>query len=165
VCRYCPSGSLFQRSLPYSIAYARWFLYRGNRLSPLQIRVLALVIRAIVLEGVDIQVIGLAAPLIIREWAITRAALGPAMAASLIGNGDWGRRWAVMRPLWASTGADIQRDGVRSDDIAGRSRPQRRAIGLACGFAAGIGFGAVLSTAPPLIAESLPQRLRGSAWH
>jgi len=30
-------------------------------------------------------------------------------------------------------------------------------------FAAGIGFGAVLSTAPPLIAESLPQRLRGSA--
>jgi AAHS family 4-hydroxybenzoate transporter-like MFS transporter len=54
-------------------------------LSPLQVRILFLIIIAIVLEGIDIQLVGIAAPQILAEWHLSKATFGFAAAASLFG--------------------------------------------------------------------------------
>jgi MFS transporter, AAHS family, 4-hydroxybenzoate transporter len=133
---------------------------RERALEARQLTVLALVFSAIVLEGIDIQVIGLAAPSIIGAWAVTRAALGPAMAASLVGTaigasaGGYGDRWG-RRPLLT---ASVAAFGLMTLCTAFAGSVWQLAL---LRLAAGVGFGAALSNAPPLIAEWMPARMRG----
>ena len=53
--------------------------------TPLQWRAFALALLVLVLDGLDIQILALVAPSLVREWGVTRAALGPAMSAALVG--------------------------------------------------------------------------------
>jgi AAHS family 4-hydroxybenzoate transporter-like MFS transporter len=132
----------------------------GARLSDRQRRVLAVVILAIILEGIDIQLLGLAAPAILQDWHLAKAALGAAMAGSLLG-------MTLGAPLGGVLG---DRFGRRIILLAGVSLFGFFTVltALAMDVAqiaslrvlAGFWFGAVLTNAPTLASEWMPQRLR-----
>src|SRR5262245_51070234 len=50
-----------------------------------QLAIVAVILLALVIDGLDIQLLALAAPLIFIDWGIDRASFGPAMSAALIG--------------------------------------------------------------------------------
>lgn len=114
----------------------------------------------LICDGIDMQMLGLIAPVIIEEWGIDRGAFGPAMSAALIGmalgawSGGWlgdriGRRGAIaIAALFfgLATIAASQSDGVWS--MAGW-----RVLG-------GLGFGAAFPNTLSLASEWLPERWR-----
>lgn len=53
--------------------------------SRFQIGVMVLVGLSVVMEGFDVQAMGFVAPSIIQAWGVSRAAMGPVFAASLVG--------------------------------------------------------------------------------
>ena len=65
---------------------------------------------SLVLDGFDIQAVGFVAPALVGDLQVERAALGPALAASLVGMalgatgiGALGDRWGRRRTLVLST--------------------------------------------------------------
>jgi AAHS family 4-hydroxybenzoate transporter-like MFS transporter len=113
-----------------------------------------------VLDGFDVQVIGFAAPALIAELGIARSALGPALAASVIGMsigavaigavGDrWGRRPALLMSAVLF--------GVMTLLTATASSVAMLALWR---FLTGIGLGAALPGAVALMAEFTPSRHR-----
>ncbi len=64
----------------------------------MQIRVLILMQLLLMIEGLDLQLLGLLTPVILQDWNVARAAFGPAMAAALAAC-RWARgsagRWAT----------------------------------------------------------------------
>jgi AAHS family 4-hydroxybenzoate transporter-like MFS transporter len=114
----------------------------------------------LVCDGIDMQLLGLVAPLIIDEWGIDRGAFGPAMSAALIGMafGAWFGGWlgdkigrrnslalaALMFGL--ATVAASQADSVMAMGAL-------RLIG-------GLAFGAAFPNSLALASEWLPQRWR-----
>ncbi|WCT73766.1 MFS transporter [Sphingomonas naphthae] len=57
----------------------------GRSMTPFQIGAVALAAMAILLDGLDNQVMGLAAPSLIREWGVSREALGSIFALGFVG--------------------------------------------------------------------------------
>lgn len=114
-----------------------------------------------VLDGFDIQIMGLISPALARDWGIDRSALAPAFAAALIGMalggfflgwiGDrYGRRPAMLMSVLCfglGTLATAFVDGV----------PMLIALRLLTG----LGLGGALPNATALMAEFAPPRLRG----
>jgi AAHS family 4-hydroxybenzoate transporter-like MFS transporter len=127
-------------------------------LSGAQIRIVVLMMVLLMFEGLDIQLLGLLAPVILKDWGIDRAAFGPAMAAALVG---------------LSIGAGI---GGRLGDAFGRKSVLMVSAAIfslataAAGFAGdvtqmtairfigGLGFGAASPVTITLVAEWLPRR-------
>lgn len=131
----------------------------GGSLTAVQVRTLALVTSAVVLEGFDIQLIGLAAPAIIAEWGIHKQSMGLAMAGALVGMaigaalggrlGDYFGRRPVLIACIALFGAcTVVAAFTDSTTELALSR-----------VLAGIGFGAALASGPALIAEGMPKRI------
>lgn len=128
-----------------------------------QIRILVLMQLLLMIEGLDLQLLGLLTPVILKEWAVERAAFGPAMAAALIG---------------LSLGAGM---GGRLGDMFGRKRVLMvSALLFAFGTIAaaftnsviemtavrllsGLGFGAATPVSIALVAEWLPRRAQPAA--
>ncbi|BAK66294.1 putative aromatic acid transporter [Sphingobium sp. SYK-6] len=128
-----------------------------------QITILLIVQFILMIDGLDIQLLGLVAPVILAEWGIERAAFGPALAASLLG-------------LALGAGG-----GGRLGDLFGRKRVLCVAtflFGLATVVAAfaqdvtqmtiirfisGLGFGAATPSSVALVAEWLPRRAQAKA--
>src|SRR5687768_7379013 len=113
-----------------------------------------------VLDGFDVQLIGFAAPALIGELGIARSALGPALAASVIGMsvgavaigpvGDrWGRRPALL--------VSALLFGVMTLLAATASSVEALALWR---LLTGIGLGAALPGAVALMAEFTPARHR-----
>lgn len=113
-----------------------------------------------VLDGFDVQLIGFAAPALIAEYGISRSALGPALAASVIGMsigavaigrvGDaYGRRPALL--------ASAALFGVMTLLAATATSVATLALWR---FLTGIGLGAALPGAVALMAEFTPARHR-----
>lgn len=114
----------------------------------------------LICDGIDMQMLGLIAPVIIDEWGIDRGAFGPAMSAALIGmalgawSGGWlgdriGRRGAIAIAALCfglATIAASQAQGVWG--MAGW-----RVIG-------GLGFGAAFPNTLSLASEWVPERWR-----
>lgn len=125
-----------------------------------QIGVLALILLALVIDGVDIQLLALVAPVILKEWALDRAAFGPALSAALIGMaigagiGGWlgdriGRKTALIGSmLWfgLATLAASRADGLASLALLR--------------LLSGLGFGAVAPNGAALVTEWMPVRAR-----
>lgn len=135
-------------------------LLERSSLSMLQVRILFLIIITIVLEGIDIQLLGIAAPQILAEWHLSKAGFGFAAAASLFGMAigapaagrladRLGRRPVLIGAVFA-LGALTALMGLAQ--TIGQLAAMR--------LCAGVGFGAVLTTAPALAAEWMPRRLR-----
>jgi AAHS family 4-hydroxybenzoate transporter-like MFS transporter len=126
-------------------------------------RAFALALLVLVLDGVDIQVLGLVAPSLVREWGVTRAALGPAMSAALVG-------MAIGAPLAGALGDRYGRRivllgsvaifGVLTLATAATTALWQLTI---LRLLAGLGFGGALPNATALVAEFFPGRVRALA--
>lgn len=132
-------------------------------LSSFQVWTVLMIAATVVLDGLDNQMLGLAAPSLLREWSISRDALGFIFALGFVG--------MMLGTLAAGWFGD--RFGRRGALIAGVS-----VFGVATlltGFStslwhiaalktlAGVGLGGVPGTASAMIAEFTPARWRSAA--
>jgi AAHS family 4-hydroxybenzoate transporter-like MFS transporter len=134
----------------------------GRPLGAFQRMTMVLVGLAIVMDGFDVQAMGLVAPAIVRDWGVARTALGPVFAASLVG--------MVFGSLVISTAAD--RLGRRPTLIAattffalamlGTALCQTMGQLLAMRFITGLGLGGVMANAVALAGEYSPRHRRAS---
>lgn len=122
--------------------------------------VVALVALALLFDGLDSQVLGLAIPALIEDWGTTRALLAPVVAAGLIGMcigtavGGWaadriGRKWALIASVALFGSATAGSALVDSVAALGGAR-----------FIVGLGLGGALPAATAMIAEFTPARSR-----
>lgn len=122
--------------------------------------VVGLVALALLFDGLDGQVLGLAIPALIVDWGVTRADLTPVVAAGLIGMcvgtavGGWiadriGRRLALILSIALFGLTTAASALVESVAALGAAR-----------FVVGIGLGGALPTATAMIAEFTPARSR-----
>ncbi len=122
--------------------------------------VVALAALAIVFDGVDIQVLGVAIPALMKDWGFARSAFAPVIALGLAGmacgsviGGIIGDRFGRRRALIGS----VLTLGILTALSA-------HATGLASltilRFIAGLGFGGALPNASALSSEYVPQRYR-----
>ena len=131
--------------------------------SPLRIfqwATLAVCLLVLVCDGIDMQLLGVVAPAVIKDFHVTRGTFGIAMSAALVGfglgswSGGWlgdvvGRRYALALAALVfalATVAASRADGVWA--MAGW-----RVLG-------GLGFGAAYSNALAMATEWLPERFR-----
>jgi len=121
---------------------------------------LAVLVLAMIVDGLDMQLLSLVAPLILSDWHIDKASFGPAMSAALIGMsagavaGGWlGDRLGRKAVLVAS----VLVFGVSTLLVAlTHGMPALVALRLAGGFA----FGATAPNTISLLSEWLPMPLR-----
>ncbi|WP_305097636.1 MFS transporter [Croceibacterium aestuarii] len=120
----------------------------------------ALCLAALVIDGLDYQLLALTAPLIMAEWAVARADFGTAMAAALFGmafgaaGGGWlGDRIGRVRALALS----VILFGCATMAV---SRTGEIAPLAALRVLGGIGFGAAGPNALALACEWMPLRFR-----
>ena len=125
--------------------------------------VLALVLAALVVDGIDTQLLALVAPLIMGEWGIDKASFGPAMSAALLGmalgagGGGWlGDRFGRKTVLIGAT----LLFGLCTFGV-GLTHSLWPLIALR--LASGLGFGAVAPNGAALVSEWLPGRVRPRA--
>lgn len=122
--------------------------------------VVGLIALALLFDGLDSQVLGLAIPALIADWQVTRAELAPVVAAGLIGMsigtaiGGWaadriGRKWALLSSMALFGIATALSALVGSVGALGVAR-----------FIVGLGLGGALPTATAMIAEFTPARSR-----
>ena len=123
----------------------------------------ALCMLVLVSDGIDMQLLGIVAPLVIQDFGVDRSTFGIAMSAALVGfglgawGGGWlgdrvGRRYALALAVLVfalSTVAASRADGVWT-----------LALWRVCG---GLGFGAAYSNALAMASEWLPERWRSVA--
>lgn len=128
-----------------------------------QILIVVLVLLVMMFDGMDLQILGLAAPNLLKDWHIAKSLLGPAFATTVIGMalgalaGGWfgdrrGRKLTLILALCLIGVASL---------ACGLTR---NVFQLAfCRFVCGIGGGACFPCATTLIAEWLPRRRKSLA--
>jgi AAHS family 4-hydroxybenzoate transporter-like MFS transporter len=132
-------------------------------LAPRQWMVLGLVLAALIVDGIDTQLLSLVAPLIMKEWGVDKASFGWAMSAALFG-----------MALGAGVGGGLGDRVGRKTVLVGSTLVfglGTLAVGLvhslpvltALRFASGLGFGALAPNGAALVSEWLPVRLRPRA--
>ena len=121
---------------------------------------IALTALTIIFDGVDIQLLGLVVPTIMKEWGVSRAAFAPALSASSLGMmvggavggvvGDrLGRRAALLGSVAVFGAATIAVGFIGTVSSLGWLR-----------LAAGFGLGGALPNAASLAAEYVPRARR-----
>ena len=115
-------------------------------------------------EGFDMQVMAFAAPAVLKEWGISRAAFGPVLSASLFGYmlgafalasaaDRFGRKTVILAGLAIFGGFTL------ITPLLADSMPTLMALR----FLAGCGLGAAVPTGVSLNAEYVPTRVRATA--
>jgi AAHS family 4-hydroxybenzoate transporter-like MFS transporter len=129
-----------------------------QRLTPLSFWFVLLLLLALVADGYDLNIMGFAAPSLVKDWHANRAALGPVLSASLIGV-------LIGAPLGGAIG---DRFGRKTAIIAGSAT--YGVLSLACmltsdldqlavlRFLTGVGFGGVMPNVMALSAELAPRK-------
>jgi AAHS family 4-hydroxybenzoate transporter-like MFS transporter len=128
-----------------------------------QLVIVAVVLLTLIIDGLDIQLLSLAAPLILSEWSLPRAELGAAMAAALVGMsvgasaGGWfgdrlGRKTVLILSALVFGAATVA-----------ASLTHNATEMMIARFVSGIGFGAAQPNGIALVTEWLPQRARARA--
>jgi len=125
-----------------------------------QLLLVGILLFVLVLDGVDIQLLSLVAPVIIDEWGVERADFGPALAGALVGMsggalvGGWlGDRYGRLPVLLFATVSF----GIATA-LAGMTSSVAAMTVLR--IFSGIGFGAAAPNAIALANEWLPDRVR-----
>jgi MFS transporter, AAHS family, 4-hydroxybenzoate transporter len=128
-----------------------------------QIRIVALMMLLLMVEGLDLQLLGLLTPILLEEWQVTRAAFGPAMSAALIGlaigsgfGGRLGDRFG-RKPVLMVSAAIF---GIGTVAAAATGNVAEMTI---VRFLSGLGFGAASPVTIALVAEWMPRRLQPAA--
>jgi MFS transporter, AAHS family, 4-hydroxybenzoate transporter len=117
----------------------------------------------LVCDGIDMQLLGIVAPLVIKDFGVTRGAFGIAMSAALVGFGlgAWGggrlgdavgRRYALALAALVFALATV-----------GASRADGVWVLALWRVAGGLGFGAAYANALAMASEWLPERWRAVA--
>lgn len=124
--------------------------------------VIALCALVVLLDGLDLQVVGYLGPALAREWHLTPAELGRifstglfGMMAGLMASGPFADRFG-RRPVIALSAAVL---GGATILTAAASDPMEL---LACRLVAGLGLGGTLPNALALTGDYCPQRWRAS---
>ncbi|MFC4254658.1 MFS transporter [Altererythrobacter xixiisoli] len=128
-----------------------------------QLILVALLLLVLVIDGIDIQLLSLVAPVILDEWSVDKADFGPALAGALIGmsagsliGGALGDRFGRRRVLILS----VVGFGIATV-LAGTTQG---VAGMAVlRIISGIGFGAAAPNAVALANEWLPEGVRARA--
>jgi AAHS family 4-hydroxybenzoate transporter-like MFS transporter len=142
------------RSVPFSAVLER------RRVGTAQLMLVALLLLVLVIDGIDIQLLSLVAPIILEDWQVGRAEFGPALAGALIGMslgslvggtlGDrFGRRVLLIGSI-IGFGVATVLAGL-TDSIAWMT-----SLRIVSGF----GFGAAAPNAVALANDWLPERSR-----
>ena len=131
-----------------------------------QYLLLVVLLTALIIDGLDLQLLSLVSPLLISEWGVSKAALGPAMSAAVFGMsvgaffGGWlgdrlGRRRVLMGAMLLFGVATAV--ASQSPDLG--TLTALRVVG-------GLGFGAAAPNAVTLTSEWLggSLRLRAIGW-
>jgi AAHS family 4-hydroxybenzoate transporter-like MFS transporter len=146
---------------PASDHFARLLETRAP--SARQFGILALVMLALIIDGLDIQLLALVSPLILAQWGIDKASFGPALSAALIGmalgasiGGLLGDRFGRKRLLIAA---------MLSFGLATAAASLSEAVWQMAllRIVSGFGFGAAAPNAIALCSEWLPGRYRAMA--
>ena len=132
----------------------------GRRIGAAQLVLVALLLLVLVIDGVDIQLLSLVAPVILEDWQVGRAEFGPAMAGALIGmslgslvGGTLGDRFGRRALLLISvTGFGLATVLAGMTDTIGWMTALR--------IISGFGFGAAAPNAVALANDWLPAQLR-----
>jgi AAHS family 4-hydroxybenzoate transporter-like MFS transporter len=117
----------------------------------------------LVCDGIDMQLLGIVAPLVIKDFGVTRGAFGIAMSAALVGFGlgAWGggrlgdaagRRYALALAALVFALATV--GASRADGVWNLALWR---------VAGGLGFGAAYANALAMASEWLPERWRAVA--
>ena len=121
---------------------------------------LTVLVLAMIVDGLDMQLLSLVAPLILADWQIDKASFGPAMSAALIGMsagavaGGWlGDRIGRKTVLVAS----VVLFGVSTMAVAGTSGLNLLVV---LRFIGGFSFGAIAPNTITVLSEYLPMPLR-----
>jgi AAHS family 4-hydroxybenzoate transporter-like MFS transporter len=135
----------------------------GRRISAWQWALVAVIMLVLVIDGLDIQLLALVAPVVIEEWGVSRSEFGLAMSAALVGmaigagfGGYLGDRFGKRLVLIVSM---IFFGSMTALASLAESVPQMALVRLA----SGIGFGAAAPTGVALASEWLPRRARAGA--
>src|SRR5690554_6020077 len=135
----------------------------SGRLRPFQWATFLVCMLVLVGDGIDLQLLGLVAPVIIEDWGVDRGSFGWAMSAALVGMGfgAWiggtigdsiGRRNALAGAALVFGLATLA--ASRADTIAEMTGYR---------FVGGLGFGAAFPNSLALASEWLPDRWRSYA--
>lgn len=137
-------------------------LIENRRLSGLQYAVIIWMCVFMVLEGYDMQVIGFAAPAILREWHVSKAAFGPVISANVVG-------YMLGSMLLGTIGDGLGRKRVIIGGalifalftLAAAFSSSLDEL-LALRALAGIGLGGAVPTGIALVAEYTPHKMRAT---
>ena len=137
-------------------------LIENRRLSGLQYAVIIWMCVFMVLEGYDMQVIGFAAPAILREWHVSKAAFGPVISANVVG-------YMLGSMLLGTIGDELGRKRVIIGGalifalftLAAAFSSSLDEL-LALRALAGIGLGGAVPTGIALVAEYTPHKMRAT---
>ena len=138
-------------------------ILNANPVRPRQLVIVAVVLLTLIIDGLDTQLLSLAAPLILSEWSLPRAQFGTAMAAALVGMsvgasaGGWlgdrlGRKIVLIFSALLFGAATVAASVTHNSTEMAVAR-----------FIGGIGFGAAQPNGIALVTEWLPQRARARA--
>jgi len=132
------------------------------RIGPVQARVTALCASVVLLDGLDLQIVGYLGPALAQAWHLTSAEVGRIFSIGLLGMmvgllvcGPLADRFG-RRPVIALSAAVL---GVATILTAAASNPLEL---LACRLVAGLGLGGTLPNALTLTGDFCPQRWRAS---
>jgi AAHS family 4-hydroxybenzoate transporter-like MFS transporter len=151
-----PSTSSVGLRSPFDVSRA----LDDGRFSPYQVWLVVLTALAIVFDGFDNQLLGLALPAIMRDWGLDRSTFAPVVSLGYVGMmiggggaglaGDrFGRRTALVGSTLAF--------GLATAVVSRVDGPGALA---AVRFVAGVGLGGAIPNGAALAAEFVPQRQR-----
>ncbi|WP_414439754.1 MFS transporter [Burkholderia sp. 22PA0106] len=126
-----------------------------------QLLVYALCLSVLIIDGMDVQLLAFASPVLMRAWAVTKTQLAPAMSAALVGmalgaacGGIAADRLGARRTL---LGAVVTFGAATLGSALAGNVAQLIAMRLL----SGVGFGIAVPTAMTLVADWSPRRRRG----
>jgi MFS transporter, AAHS family, 4-hydroxybenzoate transporter len=129
----------------------------------LPLLVILLVTLVLVLDGMDIQIISFAAPLLTREFHVTPASLGPVLAAALIGMAVGGFVLGTLGDRWGRRPTLLVSAALFSLATMLCATAHSISVLIEWRFLTGLGLGGAVPNAMALLAEFTGPRWRTQA--
>ena len=137
-------------------------LINSQRLSAFQIRVLVLIGCLVLMDGLDVQVIGFVAPALLHSWSLEPAALGPIFGAGLLGMLAGSMSLSVLADRIGRRPVLIGAAFFFSLCVVATAATHSVAQMVVLRFLTGVGIGGVMGNAVTLASEYCPAARRAS---